>query len=221
MDAYLFMRCRVRTGGKMTGYAMRIPTPPRMMSEAEQAALLTLTGQRRDGFRDHMLLALALATGLREHELVALDVGDLVDAAGKVRPKIYLRVFKRSAKKPALQECLLSETIRIKLGRFLTWKKSHGQSIAPEAPLFMSKKGNRLSTRQVRHLFHVWQERAGFEKAYSFHSARHSACSNLYRKTKDIRVVQRFARHVSIETTMRYSHPDEATLLRAIQDLPC
>jgi site-specific recombinase XerD len=205
----------------MTGYAMRIPTPPRMMSTDEQAALLTLTGQRRDGFRDHMLLSLALATGLREHELVALDVGDIVDAAGKVRPKIYLRVFKRSAKKPAIQEALLCETVRIKLGRFLSWKKSHGQSIAPVAPLFMSKKGNRLSTRQVRHLFHVWQERAGFEKAYSFHSARHSACSNLYRKTKDIRVVQRFARHVSIETTMRYSHPDEAVLLRAIQDLPC
>lgn len=205
----------------MTGYAMRIPTPPRMMSATEQEVLLTLTGQRRDGFRDHMLLSIALATGLREHELVALDVGDIVDGSGSIKRRVYLRVFKRSAKKPALQETLLSDAVRIKLARFITWKKSHGQSLALESPLFMSQKGNRLSTRQVRHLFHVWQERAGFERAFSFHAVRHSACSNLYRKTKDIRIVQRFARHVSLETTMRYSHPDEAALLRAIQDLPC
>jgi site-specific recombinase XerC len=90
-----------------------------------------------------------------------------------------------------------------------------------DTPLFVSRKGNRLSTRQVRHLFGVWQERAGFGRRYTFHSMRHAACGNLYRRTKDIRIVQRFARHASVLSTMRYSHPDEAELIRALQDLPC
>jgi site-specific recombinase XerD len=205
----------------MTGYAFRIPTPPRMLSMDEQTALLTVTGERRGAFRDHIILSMALATGLREHELLALDVGDIADDLGKIRRRVHLKVFKRSAKEPPPQEVLLSETIRTKLSRFLVWKKSHGQDTAPDAPLFVSRKGNRLSTRQLRHLFTVWQERAGFEQSYSFHAIRHCACGNLYRKTKDIRIVQRFARHASVLSTMRYSHPDEAALIRAIQDLPC
>ena len=34
----------------------------------------TLFAEHRDGYRDHVLYAMALATGMREHELVALDV---------------------------------------------------------------------------------------------------------------------------------------------------
>lgn len=67
------------------------------------------------------------------------------------------------------------------------------------APLFVSRLGRRLSLRQVRHGFTVWQDRAGFERRLSFHSLRHSACSTLYRRTKDIRLTQRFARHKSQE----------------------
>ena len=103
----------------MTGYAFRIPTPPRMLSMDEQTALLTVTGERRGAFRDHIILSMALGTGLREHELLALDVGDIADDLGKIRRRVHLKVFKRSAKEPPPQEVLLSETIRTKLSRFL------------------------------------------------------------------------------------------------------
>ncbi len=80
----------------MSNYLGSIPLPPKVPSDREQAQLLAATGQRRGAFRDHILLSLALGTGLREHELVALDVGDVMDSDGKVRRRVDLRVFKRS-----------------------------------------------------------------------------------------------------------------------------
>ena len=41
------------------------PLPSRTLSEAEQACLLKTTGERPDGFRDHVIFAVALGTGLR------------------------------------------------------------------------------------------------------------------------------------------------------------
>jgi site-specific recombinase XerC len=205
----------------MSTYLGTIALPPKTLTEEEQTALLTITGQRRGAFRDHMLFSLALGTGLREHELVALNIGDVRDPGGSIRRRVDLRVFKRSANEPGPQQVLLSEGLRTKLARFLDCKRRENHSLETDAPLFISRRGLRLSLRQVRHLFSVWQERAGFIRPYSFHSIRHSACSNLYNATKDIRLTQSFARHKSILTTMRYTHPNEADLVRAIQRLPC
>ena len=93
--------------------------------------------------------------------------------------------------------------------------------LAADAPLFVSRKGNRLSTRQLRHTFHVWQRRAGLERAFTFHCLRHSAITSIYDATRDIRLAQRFARHKSITSTQLYTHPSDEALFRAVQDLPC
>ena len=41
--------------------------------------------------RDHLLVAVAAGTGLRVHELVALDWGQLVSEGGAVRHRVHLR----------------------------------------------------------------------------------------------------------------------------------
>ena len=61
----------------MANYADSTRTP-RTLTEREQRALLKVTGEHRAGYRDHVLYAMALGTGLREHELIALSVGDVV-----------------------------------------------------------------------------------------------------------------------------------------------
>lgn len=195
--------------------------PPRTMTRHEQLLLLRTTGQRFDGYRDHVLLSLALATGLREHELVALNVGDVLADGGKAQRRVQLRVFKRSHKDARGQEVILSSGVQAKLEKFFRWKRKQGEVMTTDAPLFVSRNGNRLSTRQVRHLFQLWQERAGFERRYSFHSVRHSAITNLYEATRDIRLAQRFARHKSITSTQIYTHPTDEALFRAVQELPC
>ncbi len=204
----------------MTAYAQRIARAPRTLSEHEQRALLAVTGQHKDGFRDHVIFSLALGTALREHELLALDMGDVFDG-GRARRRVHLRVFKRSHDDLSLQEVLLPDTVRAKLDKLHGWKRQAGEDLAEDAPLFVSRKGNRLSTRQLRHTFKRWQQRAGFEHLFSFHALRHTACTNLYRASRDIRLTQRFARHKTITSTAIYTHPTDEDLLRSLAYLTC
>ena len=205
----------------MSAYAYAVARQPRTLTELERKLLLKVTGEHRAGWRDHVLLSLALGTALRQHELLALDVVDVFDTAGRTKRRVVLRVFKRSTDEPVAQEVVLPELARAKLQKLRAWKQQNGESLAPDAPLFISRLGRRLSARQVRTLFAVWQERAGLDRHLSFHAARHTACTNLYRQTKDLKVVQRFARHKSILTTSMYAHPSDDDLVNAVRDLPC
>ena len=179
----------------MANYADSTRTP-RTLTDREQRALLKVTGEHRAGYPDHVLYAMALGTGLREHELIALTVGD-VFREGRPRRRLLLSVFKGAQRTGGMQEVLLSESLRGKLRRFWAWKARERESLTDDAPLFVSRLGRRLSLRQVRHGFTVWQDRAGFERRVTFHMLRHSAVTNLYALTKDIRITQRFARHRS------------------------
>ena len=205
----------------MTAYAAITRRPPRTLTELEQATLLKVSGEHRAGFRDHCLLTLALGTALREHELAALDVGDVLHEDGHVRRRVELRVFKRASQSPAPQEVFLPDSAWYKLTKFIAWKRSHGESLEPGAPLFVSRRGARIATRTLRHLFRTWQARAGFDQPFRFHALRHSALTNAYRRTRDIRLVQRVARHKNIETTTIYAEPTDEDLVRAVRDLPC
>jgi site-specific recombinase XerD len=70
-------------------------------------------------------------------------------------------------------------------------------------------------------MFANWQQRAGFDRRFTFHHLRHTALTNIYRRTRDIRVVQRAARHANINTTTIYATPTDEDILRAVRDLPC
>lgn len=195
--------------------------PPKTLTRAEQDALLAVTGQTAETYRDHMIFSIALGTGLRESEIAALDVGDVVNRNGNARRRVELRVFKRCTDNPARQEVALNGTLRHKLNRFLAWKKARGESLDTSAPLFVSRKRNRLSTRRMRAMFRDWQQKAGFERVYHFHCLRHTACTNLYRDKRDIRLVQLFARHTNIVTTSIYAQPSDEDLVRAVEGLVC
>lgn len=205
----------------MSNYANNVKRPARTLTELELVKLLRVTGLHRDGFRDHVIISLAVATGLREHEIVALNLGDISQDGQRAQRHVKLRVYKRASKEPAVQEVILSDNLRAKLDKLLRTRARDGGTRSLESPLFVSRLGSRLSLRQLRRLFQVWQERAGFERRFNFHSLRHTACSNVYRRTKDIRLTQRFARHASLESTMIYTHTSDEDLLRAVQGLPC
>jgi integrase/recombinase XerC len=167
--------------------------------------------------RERALFGIALGTGLRAHELLALNVGDVL-SADHVRVVIELHVFKKSS---ATQIVVLSSRARVLVENLLEHKRACRESISAEAPLFMSRRRRRLSLRELRYLFHIWQVRAGFTRHMGFHSLRHTACTNIYRATKDIRLTQQFARHASIVSTAIYTHPTEEDLAVAVELLPC
>ena len=69
----------------MPDFANTITRAARTLTEQEQRKLLAVTGQRRDGWRDHVIFSVALGAGRREHEILALNVGDVFDDLGRAR----------------------------------------------------------------------------------------------------------------------------------------
>lgn len=203
-------------------YANRGITP-KTLTEDEQHRLLVVTGQHAQGFRDHVIFALAISTGLRAHEILALDYGDVFTPAGNARRHVTLRVFKTCSDDPGAQRITLSDKMREKLDKLRNREaRDHGEArVAPENPIFVSREGNRLSERMLRHAFAEWQRRAGFDRIHNFHALRHTACTNLYKATKDLRLTQRFARHASVTSTQIYTHSSDDDLVRAVNGLTC
>ncbi len=186
------------------------------LTSEEQRRLLEITAAEPEAFRDHMLLAVALGTGLRLHEILALDVGD-VARDGKPRSRVRLRV----AKGGRTSDIFLPRRLQAKLRKFLVWKRRGGEPVAPESPLFLSAQGRRLSKRRAQQVFGDWQERAGLDQRHTFHRLRHTAVNQVYRATKDILLTQRFARHSSLLVTSIYLHPTDEELAGAVRRIPC
>lgn len=204
-------------------YAERTKRPPRTLTDAEQAALLKVSGKHADTFRDHVIFSLALGTALREGEICALDVRDVMRPDGHTKRSIQLRYFARKGKHRDNVDAR-AQIVHLPDGTFYKLEKyvaSHVPSHAPPTrPLFLARGGRRLSTRRLRELFMEWQRAAKFDKLYRFHDLRHTAITNAYRASKNIRIAQRVARHARLDTTTRYEHASDQEVAAAVKGLP-
>ena len=73
--------------------------------------------------------------------------------------------------------------------------------------LFRSRIGTNqhISTRQYNRIFHGWVEKLGLEDSlYSTHSMRRTKPYLIYKKTKNLRVIQLLLGHKKLESTVRY-----------------
>lgn len=176
---------------------MGIPTT---FTSAEQAAFLHQTRVRE---RDNVLFDLAFATGARQHELLALNVEDLLGDDG-VKAMIQLKVTK-GGRPRALP---LPDRIRRKLGAFIARRIS--------GPLFVSRNGDRLAASTLRELMRTYVRLSGI-RPHHFHELRHTAGTEICRVAGPV-AVQRILGHVDIATTMIYVHPSDQELLDAVND---
>ncbi len=189
---------------------------PQTLSQTEQQALLALIA---DHPRDCLLVSLALGTGLRLCELVGLNVGDLYFPTGQ--PRLRVRVRAEIAKRGRTGDVFLPDALASKLVSFWHCKLEHHESIDPHAPLFCGLSRRRISPRRVQVLFRDWQERAGFDRLYCFHTLRHTAVTNVYQASRDLFLAQRFARHASPLTTVVYTHVSDQELRDRLRHLAC
>ena len=189
---------------------------PKTLTRAEQDMLLRVTAVHP---RDHLVVSLALGTGLRLGELVGLDVGDVYFPDGQ--PRLRIRVRPEIAKRGRTGDVFLPDALVPKVRRFWRWKRERGDCLEPTAPLLCGLSRRRISTRRVQVVTRRWQARAGFDRLYPFHALRHTAVTNVYRASRDLFLAQRFARHASPLTTTIYTHPSDDELQSQIRDLPC
>ncbi len=189
---------------------------PTTLTTDEQALILRATAVH---LRDHVIVSLALGTGLRLAEIVGLDVGDVFTPDGT--PRVRVRVRREIAKGARAADVFLPDRLVAKLRRFWTWKRRRGEDLDLAAPLFANQSGRRISKRRVQHAWAAWQRKAAFDQVYPFHCLRHSAVTNVYRASRDLFLAQRFARHLSPLTTTAYTHPGDEEMATRLRLLNC
>ena len=189
---------------------------PPTLTRAEQRAILRATARNP---RDHLIYSLALGTGLRLAEIVGLNVSDVYTGDGK--PKNRVRLRPEIAKNGRAGDVFLPDALLVKFRRFWRHKATRREGLRPEDPLFCSQSRTRISPRRVQFAFRTWQVKAGFDRLYPFHCLRHTAVTEVYRRSRDLFLAQRFARHVSPLTTTIYTHPSDEELFSKLRGLSC
>jgi integrase/recombinase XerC len=126
------------------------PSPTTLTTDEQRLILRATVGN----LRDHMIISVALGTGLRLAEIVGLNVGDVFTPDGT--PRVRVRVRAAIAKGGRAADVFLPDRLVAKLKRFLRWKRKRGEDLAPDAPLFTNQSRVRISKRRVQHSWAGW-----------------------------------------------------------------
>jgi len=207
-----FGRWLERRGLVTESPAAGIPTPrrekklPRHLTVDEAFAVVeapdvsTLAGKR-----DRAILELLYASGLRVGELVALDLDDL-DLAGET-----VRVLGKGRKErivPVGSKARAALTTWIRASRETRQGPDapRGGRELRGAPLFLNRRGGRLTDRSVRRILDACVQRAAVGRRISPHVLRHSFATHLLGAGADLRAIQELLGHASLSTTQKYTH---------------
>ena len=170
---------------------------PQILSNQEVELLLEQPRCVDDkGFRDHAMLEVLYATGIRVSELISLDLKDLNLSAGFIRcasrgKERIIPLYHTAVK--ALQDYV---------------RDIRPQLIADggEQALFVNMNGERMSRQGFWKIIKYYQEKAGIEKDITPHTLRHSFAVHLLENGADLRSIQEMLGHADISSTQIYTH---------------
>lgn len=146
------------------------------------------------GFRDHAMLEVLYATGIRVSELISLNLDDVnltggyLVCAGKRKSRI-IPLYPGAIK--ALADYL---------------KHIRPDLVAPgERALFVNMNGVRMSRQGFWKLIKYYQEKAGIQTEITPHTLRHSFAAHLLQNGADLRSIQEMMGHADISSTQIYT----------------
>jgi site-specific recombinase XerD len=157
----------------------------------------------KQGMRNRAIMEVLFSTGLRVSELVSLDYEDINFERGEIA------VMGKGKK---IRVVFLSQTALYWLDQYIKnygfkmRSSVAGSNIVKQTPLFLSKKGERLTVRSIERIVSKSASAAGITKKVSPHTLRHSFATDLLIGGADIRSVQSMLGHSSITTTQIYTH---------------
>ncbi|HEV2783500.1 MAG TPA: tyrosine recombinase XerC [Actinophytocola sp.] len=158
--------------------------------------------------RDHALLELLYATGVRVSELCGLDVGD-VDLERRV-----VRVLGKGGKERTVPFGVPAQrAVRDWLAH------GRGRLVRPGSPpaLLLGARGGRFQPASVRRIVHAALAAVPDAPVMGPHGFRHSAATHLLEGGADLRSVQELLGHATLATTQLYTHVT-VERLKAIHD---
>lgn len=182
---------------------------PEVLSLEEIDRIEKVVDQSRDeGVRDHAIIELLYACGLRVSELCNLRFSDLFLEDG------YIHVRGKGQKDRLVP--IASSTID-ELRRWFQTRQHISARPGEEDYVFISPhRGRHLSRVTVFHNIKEYALMAGIQKEISPHTFRHSFATHLLERGANLRGVQALLGHESIATTEIYLHLDRQHLREEI-----
>ena len=150
------------------------------------------------------MIRLMLNAGLRSSEVLNLKVNDLNWMSGK------LSIRQGKGQKDRIL-WLNEEDLEL----LQLWRERHPEQ---RDLLFTTLQGRPVSDRYLRAMVKRVADKAGIEKRVHPHLLRHSFATDLYRETKNIRLVQKALGHEDLSTTMIYTHIVDEELEDALRN---
>jgi integrase/recombinase XerD len=212
--AYAALRCPEHAGTIQRVLAIPTKRPDTttvtFLTRAEADALLAAPDRDTAlGRRDHVLLAVAIQTGLRVSELTALTWGDVNLGVGA-----HIRCEGKGRK----QRCT---PLTKPISKMLTgWAAE--RSAAPTDQMFATRLGGRLSSDAVTDLLAKHLATADrtcpslATKHVTPHTLRHTAAMDLLQAGVDTAVIALWLGHASTRSTQPYLHADLAIKEQAL-----
>lgn len=156
---------------------------------------------KRTRMLEHVVLEVALGSGLRVSEIVGLDCSHL--SLGARSGSIFVKNGKGGKQRTVIVSGRLCQL----LGSFMRWKRTAGEPADKESPLFASKQtGGRISARALQKMFGRLLDAAGIGH-HRFHDLRHTYGTFLLRASdNDLVFVRNQMGHSDLSTTAVYLH---------------
>jgi len=202
----------VRTGDAEQNPAELLPTPkpesrlPRVLGPDEVAALLDrIPATTPLEVRDRAIFEVVYSCGLRAEEVVTLDL-ESIDFDSEA-----LRVLGKGSKTRIVP---IGEPAQRALDRYVQRARPALASGRAEVALFLSRRGRRLSTSDVRRRLALWVREAAVAGHISPHTLRHSFATHLLEGGADLRSIQELLGHSSVSTTQVYTRVEPGHLRR-------
>lgn len=146
--------------------------------------------------RDKTILELFFSTGIRLSELIFLDLKDV-----EIEDKI-LKVIGKGNKERIVP---FGNKVCEALSKYLKFRNQYVSSQIKDFPLFISKKGVRISHRTVQLRLKKLFNKVSLNE-FTPHLMRHTFATQMINNGADIRAVQEILGHSSLSSTQIYTH---------------
>jgi integrase/recombinase XerC/integrase/recombinase XerD len=171
---------------------------PTFAVPSEVERLLEAASMQDDPFlqaRDVAIIEVLYGTGIRVAELCGMNLSSFDDVLS------FVHVMGKGKKERYVP---IGQYVVQALKRYVEIRKDVG--LPTESALFLSQKGNRMTTDQIRYVMKRLRKDSGVHKPLTPHSLRHSFATDLLERGADLRAVQELLGHESLSTTGRYTH---------------
>ncbi len=147
--------------------------------------------------RDHALLELLYASGMRVTELVSLDVSDIDLQAGTVRI--------HGKKTPSKERVIgIGDTATQAVASYLEHGRTQLVHSPNEKALFLNHRGQRLTRQGLWLIIKHYVEQVGIAQDVTPHTLRHSFAAHKLSQGKSLQDIQKLLGHANISTTQVY-----------------